>query len=86
MSRDDTPGLAGIKPSRTNCLAAIDEQLKTLEKLRLAAHAYAQVIDTCLPNGKDKDYILSTLCDLAAWANVAITRPASAPAGAPDKS
>lgn len=51
-----------------------DDQLLSMNDLRLAAKDYARAIEAIVPDGPDKTYILRELRGLAMWVNVAITR------------
>lgn len=51
-----------------------------MERLRLAAKDYADILDSYLPDGADKTYVLRLLRTVGMWANVAVTRH---PDGAP---
>lgn len=51
-----------------------DDQIVTMQRLRLAAKAYAEVIDELLPEGPDKTYVLRRHRSNAMWVNVAVTR------------
>lgn len=52
------------------------EQLAQMHAVRTAAAQYARSIDSVVPEGPDKTYILRKLRELAMWVNVAITRNA----------
>ena len=55
-------------------LKPTDEQIATMATLREAAAVYAMILNTFLPPGPDKTFILRTHRSNAMWANVAITR------------
>lgn len=57
-------------------LVPTDRQKEHMEELRKVAAAYASVIETIVPDGPDKTYILRQLRGVAMWVNVAITREA----------
>lgn len=42
--------------------------------IRLAAKAYCEVLEQCLPDGPDKTFIIRNHRSNAMWTNVAITR------------
>lgn len=52
------------------------KQALDMGEARAAAAKYAEVIDTLVPLGPDKTFILRELRGLAMWVNVAITRHA----------
>lgn len=51
-----------------------EDQLQRMETARTAAKVYADVLDSTLPPGPDKTFVLRKLRDVQMWANVAITR------------
>lgn len=55
-------------------------QKAAMEKARNAAAEYAAKLQTIVPDGPDKTYLLRKLREVAMWANIAITREAD---GAP---
>ena len=57
-------------------LKPTDEQIATMATLREAAAAYAVILDTFLPDGPDKTFILRAHRSNAMWVNVAVTRQA----------
>lgn len=66
-----------LHPTTFEYLKPTEEQIKTMERARLAARSYAEALDRLLPVGPDKTYALRKLREIAMWANVAITREAS---------
>ena len=56
------------------------EQIAKMARLREAAAVYAGVLDSELPDGPDKTFVLRAHRSNAMWVNVAITRH---PDGAP---
>lgn len=57
-------------------LKPTDEQVTTMNTLRLASAGYAALLDTLLLDGPDKTYILRRVRETAMWVNVAVTRHA----------
>jgi hypothetical protein len=57
-------------------LKPTDAQLEIMTQLRLWAASYAAGLDSLLPEGPDKTYILRRVRETAMWVNVAITRQA----------
>ena len=55
-------------------LKPTDDQLFVMSNLRQAFADFADVLDTWLPDGPDKTYVLRHLRDTAMWTNIAITR------------
>lgn len=51
-----------------------DAQLETMDALREHTNKYAHYLETYLPDGPDKTYVLRKLRELSMWSNVAITR------------
>jgi hypothetical protein len=49
-------------------------QTETMKRMREAVRAYASEVDTHVPSGPDKTFILRQLREVAMWVNVAITR------------
>ena len=66
-----------LHPSTFEYLKPTDEQIATMQKLRVAGKNYAEFLDVYLPDGADKTYILRKLREIAMWANVAVTREAN---------
>ena len=69
-----------LHPSTFDYLQPTLEQVKAMQSLRFATTVYAALIDSTVPDGPDKTYILRKLREVAMWVNVAITRH---PEGAP---
>jgi len=63
-----------LHPSTFDYYQPTPEQLKTMDTARLAAKAYATQLEVLVPDGPDKTYLLRVLREVAAWANIAITR------------
>jgi hypothetical protein len=57
-----------------NYLEPSEQQKQDMATLRGAAATYAQALETALPAGADKTYLLRKLREVAMWANVAVTR------------
>lgn len=55
-------------------LKPTDQQMASMSAVREAAKGYADSLDTFLPDGPNKTYIMRKLRDVAMWANIAITR------------
>lgn len=53
-----------------------DKQKSDMQAARDAAAIYALALETLVPDGPDKTYLLRKLREVAMWANVAITREA----------
>jgi len=51
-----------------------DRQVAAMDELRAAAKDYADMIETSVPDGPDRTFILRSLRTVAMWVNVAITR------------
>jgi hypothetical protein len=59
-----------------------DSQKDDMTAVREAAKEYAQALDTMLPEGPDKTFVLRQLREVNMWALVAITRnPDGSPRG-----
>jgi len=56
------------------------EQIERMQRLRMAAQEYCNVLVSELPDGPDKTYTIRALRTVGMWANVAVTRQ---PDGAP---
>lgn len=51
-----------------------DAQKEVMGKARECAMTYLEAIETYVPDGPDKTYIIRKLREVAMWVNVAITR------------
>lgn len=69
-----------LDPSTFEYLKPTANQLTAMAVIRQKSAEYAHALETVLPDGPDKTYVLRQLRGLAMWANVAITRH---PDGAP---
>jgi hypothetical protein len=63
-----------MHPSTYEYLKPTDHQLESMAQVRAAAKVYSDVLDTLLPDGPDKTFVLRAHRSNAMWANVAITR------------
>lgn len=57
-------------------LKPTDEQVAMMQRVRLAAREYSLTLESALPDGPDKTFILRAHRANAMWANIAITRQA----------
>lgn len=57
-------------------LKPTDEQIEIMAKARAASANYARALESLLPDGPDKTYIMRKVREVAMWANIAITRQA----------
>lgn len=55
-------------------LKPTDDQIAKMNVVRLAAFDYSCVLESHIPDGPDKTYLIRKLREVAMWANVAITR------------
>ena len=55
-------------------LSPTDAQLEAMARIRAAAKAYSDILETELPDGPDKTHVIRAHRSNAMWANVAITR------------
>ncbi len=55
-------------------LKPTDDQVQSMARVRSAAKAYNDVLETELPDGPDKTFVIRAHRSNAMWANVAITR------------
>lgn len=55
-------------------LKPTDEQVNQMARVRAAAKAYGEVLESSLPEGPDKTFVIRGHRSNAMWANVAITR------------
>jgi hypothetical protein len=69
-----------MHPTIFEYLTPTDDQLATMNNMRVAFAELAAQIDEQVPDGPDKTFVLRTLRTAAMWANIAITRH---PDGAP---
>lgn len=64
----------GMHPTTYEYLKPTDEQIARMGRVRAAAAAYSAVLETELPDGPDKTYIIRNHRSNAMWCNVSITR------------
>lgn len=55
-------------------LKPTEDQIVTMAEVRAHTANYARALESLLPDGPDKTYILRQLREVGMWANVAITR------------
>ena len=55
-------------------LKPTDDQLARMARVRAAAKAYGEVLETEMPDGPDKTFVIRAHRSNAMWVNVAITR------------
>lgn len=55
-------------------LKPTDEQLAKMARLRTAAKVYNDILDSELPDGPDKTFVIRAHRSNAMWVNVAVTR------------
>lgn len=65
-----------LHPTTFEYLKPTDEQIAQMATLRQATAIYALTLDTALPAGADKTYILRKVREIGMWANVSVTREA----------
>lgn len=70
----------GLHGSTFEYLKPTDQQVKDMANVRAAAKVFCDVLESILPNGPDKTFVIRSHRTNAMWANVAITR---LPDGAP---
>jgi hypothetical protein len=55
-------------------LKPTEEQIACMARVRAAAKAFCDILETELPDGPDKTFVIRAHRSNAMWANVAITR------------
>jgi hypothetical protein len=65
-----------MDPTTFFYLSPTDEQAEKMGDVREAFAELAAKLDTVIPEGADKTYLLRKLREVAMWANTAITREA----------
>lgn len=65
-----------LHPSTFQYLKPTDAQMEKMNVLRQLFADHAHAVDTLLPEGPDKTYLLRRIRENAMWANVAVTREA----------
>lgn len=63
-----------LHPSTFEYLKPTDEQVERMSRVRAAAKAYSEVLDTELPEGPDKTFIQRAHRSNAMWCNICLTR------------
>lgn len=63
-----------MHPSTYEYLKPSIEMVEQMARVRAAAKAYNDVLETELPDGPDKTFVIRNHRSNAMWANVAITR------------
>ena len=63
-----------MHPSTYEYLKPTDEQVAKMARVRAAAKAYSEILESELPDGPDKTFVIRAHRSNAMWANVAITR------------
>ena len=63
-----------MHPSTFDYLKPTDKQIEQMNKLRLAASEYCNILEDELPEGPDKTFIIRNHRSNAMWCNVTITR------------
>lgn len=71
--RDDLRGHK-MHPNTYEHIKPTERQKEKMERLRAAAKAYNDILETEIPDGPDKTFILRNHRTNAMWINVAITR------------
>lgn len=66
--------MASLDQTTFEYLMPTDKQKEVMQQARSAFRTCAEVMDTLLPIGADKDYVIRLIRDAGMWANVAITR------------
>jgi hypothetical protein len=63
-----------MHPSTFEYLKPTDAQMDQMAKVREAAKVYCDALESLLPDGPDKTFVIRNHRSNAMWANVAITR------------
>ena len=63
-----------MHPSTFEYLKPTDEQIAQMARLREAAKNYCDILETELPPGPDKTFVIRAHRANAMWVNVAVTR------------
>lgn len=72
-----------LHPSTFEYLKPTDQQLDEMANMHRLTKAYAEAVETYVPQGADRTYALRKLRELAMWLNVAIMRKADGSPRAP---
>lgn len=65
-----------MHPSTFEYLKPTDRQIVEMAIVREATRQYALHLESVLPDGADKTYVLRKVREIGMWANVSITREA----------
>lgn len=63
-----------MHPTTYEYLKPTEEQITRMAHHRQAARIYGEALESLLPDGPDKTYVIRKHRENAMWANVAITR------------
>lgn len=63
-----------LHPTTFEYLKPTNDQLDTMTLVRTTFREAVERLDTLLPDGPDKTFVLRGLRDAAMWANISITR------------
>ena len=63
-----------LHPTTYEYLKPTEHQFAVMSRVRAAAKEYNDILDACLPEGEDKNFVIRAHRSNAMWANVAITR------------
>jgi hypothetical protein len=63
-----------MHPSTYEYLKPTDAQVELMARLRVAAKEYGTALETLLPEGPDKTFVIRAHRSNAMWANIAVTR------------
>ena len=61
-------------PSTYEYLKPTDEQMARMHRVREAAKAFADALESELPDGPDKTFVIRSHRTTCMWANAAVTR------------
>ena len=70
------PQSGRLHPSTFDYLKPTEEHLRTMTMARRATSTYASMLESLLPDGPDKTYVMRKVREIGMWANVASTRVA----------
>lgn len=65
-----------LHPSTYEYLKPTEAQIDNMARVRAASAHYSYILESELPDGPDKTYILRRVRETAMWCNVSITRQA----------
>ena len=68
------PQSGRLHPSTFDYLKPTEEHLRTMTMARRATSTYASMLESLLPDGPEKTYVMRKVREIGMWANVAITR------------